>query len=44
MVFVLIMCFYVNLQLDALMGSLNLKGERERALKKQLDKYYPKIR
>lgn len=30
-------------ELDALMGSLNPKGERERALKKQLDKYYPRI-
>ncbi|KAJ4964333.1 hypothetical protein NE237_024272 [Protea cynaroides] len=29
--------------LDALMGSLNCKGERERALKKQLDKYYNRI-
>ncbi|KAL9225530.1 hypothetical protein vseg_001439 [Gypsophila vaccaria] len=30
-------------ELDALMGSLNLKGERERALKRQLDKHYSKI-
>ncbi|XP_021742102.1 DDT domain-containing protein DDB_G0282237-like isoform X2 [Chenopodium quinoa] len=30
-------------ELDALMGSLNPKGERERALKKQLDKYYSRI-
>ncbi|KAL2942749.1 Bromodomain adjacent to zinc finger domain protein 1A [Bienertia sinuspersici] len=30
-------------ELDALMGSLNPKGERERALKKQLDKHYPRI-
>ncbi|XP_043713125.1 DDT domain-containing protein DDB_G0282237-like [Telopea speciosissima] len=30
-------------ELDALMGSLNCKGERERALKKQLDKCYNRI-
>uniref|UniRef100_A0A7C9A3I4 DDT domain-containing protein n=2 Tax=Opuntia streptacantha TaxID=393608 RepID=A0A7C9A3I4_OPUST len=30
-------------ELDALMGSLNPKGERERALKKQLEKHYPRI-
>ncbi|KAK6923317.1 WSTF/Acf1/Cbp146 [Dillenia turbinata] len=30
-------------QLDALIGSLNPKGERERALKKQLDKHYGRI-
>ncbi|GMH10255.1 hypothetical protein Nepgr_012096 [Nepenthes gracilis] len=30
-------------ELDALMGSLNPKGERERALKKQLKKHYQKI-
>lgn len=30
-------------ELDAFMGSLNQKGERERALKKQLDKYYNRI-
>ncbi|CAK9187693.1 unnamed protein product [Ilex paraguariensis] len=30
-------------ELDALMGSLNTKGERERALKKQLGKYYTNI-
>ncbi|XP_010245411.1 PREDICTED: DDT domain-containing protein DDB_G0282237 [Nelumbo nucifera] len=30
-------------ELDALMGSLNCKGERERALKKQLEKYYQRI-
>lgn len=30
-------------ELDAFMGSLNRKGERERALKKQLDKYYDRI-
>ncbi|KAF5745091.1 DDT domain-containing protein [Tripterygium wilfordii] len=30
-------------ELDALIGSLNLKGERERALKKQLETYYGKI-
>ncbi|GJZ83818.1 DDT domain-containing protein, partial [Tanacetum coccineum] len=30
-------------QLDSLMGSLNEKGERERALKKQLEKRYNKI-
>ncbi|XP_042505701.1 DDT domain-containing protein DDB_G0282237-like [Macadamia integrifolia] len=30
-------------ELDALMGSLNCKGERERALKKQLEKCYSRI-
>lgn len=30
-------------QLDALMGSLNVKGIRERALKQQLEKFYSKI-
>ncbi|XP_048128722.1 DDT domain-containing protein DDB_G0282237 isoform X3 [Rhodamnia argentea] len=30
-------------ELDALMGSLNRKGERERALQTQLDKFYGKI-
>lgn len=30
-------------ELDALMSSLNPKGERERALKKQLEKYYSRI-
>ncbi|KAK6923684.1 DDT domain [Dillenia turbinata] len=30
-------------ELDALIGSLNPKGERERALKKQLDKHYGRI-
>ncbi|KMT13378.1 hypothetical protein BVRB_4g084150 [Beta vulgaris subsp. vulgaris] len=30
-------------ELDALAGSLNPKGERERALKRQLEKYYPRI-
>ncbi|XP_059317391.1 uncharacterized protein LOC132067972 isoform X2 [Lycium ferocissimum] len=30
-------------ELDALIGSLNVKGERERALKKQLEKLYAKI-
>ncbi|XP_052191150.1 uncharacterized protein LOC127800530 isoform X2 [Diospyros lotus] len=30
-------------ELDAFMGSLNPKGERERALKKQLEKYYNRI-
>lgn len=30
-------------ELDALMGSLNVKGIRERALKRQLEKYYNKI-
>lgn len=30
-------------ELDALMGSLNVKGERERALKKQLEKFYCRI-
>ncbi|KAK7358754.1 hypothetical protein VNO77_00692 [Canavalia gladiata] len=30
-------------ELDALMGSLNCKGERERALQKQLEKYYSGI-
>ncbi|KAK9735204.1 hypothetical protein RND81_04G190700 [Saponaria officinalis] len=36
--------FYSNKEeLDSLMGSLNLKGERERALKRQLDKHYSKI-
>ncbi|XP_047310794.1 DDT domain-containing protein DDB_G0282237 [Impatiens glandulifera] len=30
-------------ELEALMGSLNRKGERERALKLQLEKYYSKI-
>ncbi|XP_020226250.1 DDT domain-containing protein DDB_G0282237 [Cajanus cajan] len=30
-------------ELDALMSSLNCKGERERALRKQLEKYYNKI-
>ena len=30
-------------QLDALMGSLNIKGEREWALRKQLEKFYGKI-
>ncbi|KAJ8769191.1 hypothetical protein K2173_000966 [Erythroxylum novogranatense] len=30
-------------ELDALMGSLNIKGERERALKKQLEKFYSRI-
>ena len=32
------------LQLDALMGSLNVKGIREKALKRQLEKFYNKIR
>lgn len=31
------------LQLDAFMGSLNCKGERERALSKQLEKSYSRI-
>uniref|UniRef100_A0A453C138 WHIM2 domain-containing protein n=1 Tax=Aegilops tauschii subsp. strangulata TaxID=200361 RepID=A0A453C138_AEGTS len=31
-------------ELDALIGSLNIKGIRERALKQQLDKFYNKIR
>lgn len=30
-------------ELDVLMGSLNIKGEREWALKKQLEKFYGKI-
>lgn len=30
-------------QVDALKGSLNCKGERERALHKQLEKFYGKI-
>ncbi|XP_019458270.1 PREDICTED: DDT domain-containing protein DDB_G0282237-like isoform X2 [Lupinus angustifolius] len=30
-------------EVDALMGSLNCKGERERALQKQLGKYYKRI-
>ncbi|KAK8448854.1 hypothetical protein SEVIR_7G113400v4 [Setaria viridis] len=30
-------------ELDALLGSLNIKGTRERALKRQLDKSYDKI-
>lgn len=30
-------------ELDVLMGSLNVKGERERALKKQLEKFYSRI-
>ncbi|KAI4343507.1 hypothetical protein L6164_010847 [Bauhinia variegata] len=30
-------------ELDALMGSLNCKGERERALQKQVEKYYGRI-
>jgi len=30
-------------QLDVLMCSLNIKGEREWALKKQLEKFYGKI-
>lgn len=30
-------------ELDALMGSLNCKGERERALRKQLEKLYSRI-
>ncbi|KAG1370024.1 DDT domain-containing protein [Cocos nucifera] len=30
-------------ELDALMGSLNPKGERERALQRQLEKYYLRI-
>ncbi|XP_031262831.1 DDT domain-containing protein DDB_G0282237-like [Pistacia vera] len=30
-------------ELDLLMGSLNCKGERERALQKQLEKFYTKI-
>lgn len=30
-------------QLDALMGSLNSKGEREKALLKQLEKFYSRI-
>ncbi|XP_062148505.1 uncharacterized protein LOC133857305 isoform X2 [Alnus glutinosa] len=30
-------------ELDLLMGSLNVKGERERALKKQLEKFYSRI-
>ncbi|XAR73096.1 hypothetical protein NMG60_11006939 [Bertholletia excelsa] len=30
-------------EFDAFMGSLNRKGERERALKKQLEKYYNRI-
>lgn len=33
-----------NPQLDALIGSLNVKGIRERALKRQLDKFYNTIR
>ncbi|XP_043709053.1 DDT domain-containing protein DDB_G0282237-like [Telopea speciosissima] len=35
--------YNVKEELDALMGSLNCKGERERALKKQLEKYYNRI-
>ncbi|KAJ4965770.1 hypothetical protein NE237_017619 [Protea cynaroides] len=35
--------YYTKEELDALMGSLNCKGERERALKKQLEKYYDRI-
>lgn len=31
-------------KLDALLGSLNPKGERERGLKRQLEKYYNRIR
>ncbi|EXB64097.1 hypothetical protein L484_013107 [Morus notabilis] len=31
-------------ELDALMGSLNCKGERERALRKQLEIFYSRIR
>lgn len=35
--------FFFLKQLDALIGSMNTKGERERALKKQLEKFYNKI-
>ncbi|XP_042477159.1 DDT domain-containing protein DDB_G0282237-like isoform X2 [Macadamia integrifolia] len=35
--------YNVKEELDALMGSLNCKGERERALRKQLEKYYDSI-
>ena len=34
----------ISEQLDALMGSLNCKGERERTLKQQLEKFYSRIR
>lgn len=34
----------VLVQLDALSSSLNIKGIREKALQKQLEKYYVKIR
>lgn len=30
-------------EVDALMSSLNPKGERERALQQQLEKFYPRI-
>jgi hypothetical protein len=31
-------------QLDALIGSLNIEGIRERALEQELEKFYDKIR
>ncbi|XP_073154929.1 uncharacterized protein [Henckelia pumila] len=36
-------CYKTKEEFDALIGSLNPKGERERALKKQLQKFYNKI-
>jgi hypothetical protein len=43
--FLAITIFMLNLeQLAALVGSLNIKGIRERALKQQLEKFYEKIR
>lgn len=33
----------ISKQLDALMGSLNCKGEREKALQKQLQKFYSRM-
>nr|GMC64629.1 DDT domain-containing protein DDB_G0282237 [Ipomoea batatas] len=35
--------YYSKDELDALLGSLNVKGVRERALKKQLENFYGKI-
>nr|GMC68161.1 DDT domain-containing protein DDB_G0282237 [Ipomoea batatas] len=35
--------YYTKDELDALLGSLNVKGVRERALKKQLENFYGKI-
>eukprot|EP00258_Populus_trichocarpa_P039670 XP_024455689.1 DDT domain-containing protein DDB_G0282237 isoform X3 [Populus trichocarpa] len=36
-------CYCCKEEIDALMGSLNPKGERERALQKQVEKFYSRI-